>query len=603
MTDVFAHLRDALATLPSAPGIYRYFDKDDRLLYIGKAKNLRNRVRSYFHREADSIKTRALVLRVQRLEITVTHSELEALLLEQTLIKAHRPPFNITFRDDKSYPWIWVTQHAYPRMVFYRGGRQQKGRFLGPFPSSLAVRESLEMVQKLFQVRPCEDAEFGHRSRPCLQHQIGRCSAPCVGLINTEDYAEDMRLAMLFLEGRSEQVDAVLVQRMQQAADTEQFEKAAFFRDRVQALRLVQSRQCVVAERGIDLDAVALMQKPGGCCLSVVTVRDGRVLGSQQFFPKQVLELNPEEQLQTFVEQYYFQRVQDQTLPREIVLDRPLPDAEIIALGLSQASGRKIELRAGHFRQPRQGWLALAVTNATQSLAAHLAHRETLRERFEALSLLLNAPVARIECFDISHTGGEQTVASCVVFDSDGARKQDYRRFNIEGITPGDDYAAMHQAVGRRFQRHAEEQSWPDLLLIDGGKGQLSALRDVLADLPASVLVAGIAKGEDRKAGLEILHVAGREVALAHDSPATHLLQQVRDEAHRFAITGHRQRREKKRGESVLERLPGIGAAKRRALLNHFGGLQGLQAAVQQDIARVPGIGEKLAALVYDALH
>ncbi|MFZ5722895.1 MAG: excinuclease ABC subunit UvrC [Pseudomonadota bacterium] len=605
--DVF-DARDFLRTCSRLPGVYRMHAADGELLYVGKAKNLRNRLSSYFQKNPGSVKTEALVRRIAAIETTITATETEALLLEQQLIKQHRPPYNILLRDDKSYPYIQVTTaDEFPRIAFYRGSRKAPGRYFGPYPGSQAVRETLNLLERIFRIRTCEDSFFRNRSRPCLQYQIKRCSAPCVRFIEPAEYARDVRHLLMFLEGRSDVITAELVAAMERASAALDFEQAAALRDRIAALRHVQETQTVAREGG-EADILAVATQPGGSCVAVVFVRGGRVLGSKTFFPN-AGDSDPAALLDEFLPQFYLGAGEGgRDVPREVILSHDVDGADALAGVLQGETGHKVRFAAS-VRGDRAAWLRLAQTNARQALTAHLASRRNLRQRLEALgdALALPAPPLRIECFDISHTMGEGTVASCVVFDQEGPLRREYRRFNIEGITPGDDFAAMEQVFRRRYTRQKEEgAALPDLVLIDGGAGQLAQTVAVAAELQLEgVQLVGVAKGPSRKAGLESLHMPGQAAAivLPPDHPGLLLIQQVRDEAHRFAIAGHRARRAKKRSESPLESVPGIGPKRRRLLLNHFGGWQQIQRASAADIARVPGIDERLAAVIYQALH
>ncbi len=600
-------LKEYLRQLPTAPGVYRMLGADDAVLYVGKAKSLKSRVNQYFAKHVDSPKTRALVARIVRIETTVTASETEALLLEQTLIKALKPPYNILLRDDKSYPYVFLSDRdTWPRLSFHRGPKRQGGRYFGPFPSATAVRDSLSLLQKLFLVRQCDDNTFRNRDRPCLQYQIQRCRAPCVGLVSQEDYQRDVDLTRRFLEGRHEEVTQDLIARMSMASDALDFEQAAQLRDQVQALRRVQEQQFVLRDLG-SADVFAAAAQPGGTCVSVLFVRDGQVLGSRQFFPPMFGETDEAAILAEFLPSFYLQDDGERDMPPEILVPMPLPDADVLAQVLSARRGSSVKLRH-NVREARSAWLEMVARNARLGLDQHLANRHQLHQRFTDLqqALGLHEPITRMECFDISHTQGEATVASCVVFDAQGPKRSDYRRFNIEGITPGDDYAAMHQALTRRYQRlKAGEGVLPDVLLIDGGKGQLAQAIAVLTELGVTgVCVAGVAKGEGRKPGLETLwRPDGSTVDLDATSPGLHVVQHIRDEAHRFAITGHRARRAKARQRSTLEDIPGIGPARRKALIEHFGGLPGLRRASLADLQRIPGISEALAQTVHDALH
>lgn len=596
-----------LKHLTTRPGVYRMLDADGTILYVGKARNLKRRVSSYFQRQDTSPKTRSLVTQIRAIEVTVTNTEGEALLLENNLIKKHRPRYNVLLRDDKSYPYIYLSGDRFPRLGFHRGARRGNGRYFGPYPSASAVRESLALLQKLFPVRQCEDSYFANRTRPCLQYQIKRCTAPCVDLVSEADYAGDVRHSVMFLEGKSGDVIDELVRRMEQASEALEFELAARYRDQIANLRRVQERQYVSGEKG-DLDVIAVHSGHGGSCIQVFFVRGGRNLGNRTYFPQQSTDAEPGEILGAFIAQYYLRTRGDRTIPPELLVNVEPEDREVLEEVLGERSGRKVSI-SHRLRGERARWVELAERNAEHGLASHLASRSSQMRRFEALqqALGLDTLPKRIECFDISHTMGEATVASCVVFDPTGAVKTDYRRFNIEGIQPGDDYAAMHQALERRFRRlKAEEAVLPDVLLIDGGKGQVAQAEAVLQALDIrGVHVVGVAKGPSRKPGLEQLIISGQNsgATLPPDSPALHLIQQVRDEAHRFAITGHRQRRAKARRTSPLEGIEGLGPKRRQLLLRQFGGLQELGRAGVEDLCSVRGVSRQLAQRIYDALH
>ncbi|SFH48075.1 excinuclease ABC subunit UvrC [Modicisalibacter xianhensis] len=596
-----------LKTVSEAPGVYRMQDDQGNVLYVGKAKRLKARLASYF-RGALNTKTQALVARIADIQVTITRSETEALLLEQTLIKELRPPYNILLRDDKSYPYVFASdRHPYPALEFKRArSKRNDGRYLGPYTSSNAVRESLALMQKIFRIRNCEDTVFAHRTRPCLQYQIGRCSAPCVDYISQEDYRRDLEHAVMCLEGKSEQVTNQLTAAMEAASHALDFEEAARLRDQVQHLRRLQERQVVDTDAS-DADIFALAERPGGLCVSVLTVRQGRMLGARHHTPENGLDLTPDELLGEFVSQYYLG--QGRELPAEVITSHALPDNDILQAALSEHAGKRIRV-AHQVRGYRAQWQQLAITNAEQYLGTQLANRSQLSKRFETLrsALGMEQPPHRLECFDISHSHGEATVASCVVFDQEGPVKSDYRRFNIEGVAAGDDYAAMRQALTRRFKRlqQQEDGKRPDILLIDGGKGQLNMAREVLQELGVTdVRLIGVAKGTTRKAGLEtlFLETVDNTLSLESGSPALHLIQHIRDEAHRFAITGHRQRRDKARRTSTLQDIPGVGPKRRRELLKFFGGLQGVRHATRDELARVPGISASLAASIHQALH
>ncbi len=599
--DAFDH-KAFLKTLTHRPGVYRMLDGEGRVLYVGKAKDLKRRVSSYFQR-AGNRRIQAMVAQIRDIQIVVTHTEAEALLLENNLIKELKPRYNILLRDDKSYPYIHLSDDEFPRISFYRGARKDKGRYFGPYPSGGAVRETLYLLQKLFPVRQCENSYYRNRSRACLQYQIKRCTAPCVGLVSREDYMRDVRDIVLFLEGKTHDVVDGLVARMEQASAALEFEEAARYRDQIEAIRKVQERQYVSGEKG-DLDIVACAIAEGQACVQVFFIRQGRNLGNRQFFPRGARGRDEGEVLSAFLGQYYLGR----QLPGEILLSHQPRDRELLQQALSEQAGRKLALRTAP-RGERARWLKMAVQNAEVALKARLSGSSNARLRLEALqeALGLDEPPARMECFDISHTAGEKTVASCVVFNAEGPLKSDYRRFNIEGITGGDDYAAMAQALRRRYTRIMNgEGSLPDILFVDGGKGQLGAAAEILEDLGVhGVLLVGVAKGPERRAGLEQLFLLEHQHPLILDahSPALHLIQHIRDEAHRFAITGHRQRRNKARTRSVLEDIPGIGQKRRQQLLKQFGGLQGLSRAGIEDIATVDGISTRLAEKIYQAFH
>jgi excinuclease ABC subunit C len=600
---VFDH-KEYIAALPRRPGVYRMYGADQELLYVGKARSLRDRVSHYFAAHNVDPKVQALVAQISAIEVTVTNSETEALLLEYNLIKAHKPRFNIVLRDDKSFPYIHLyVEHAFPRLEFYRGARNAPGRYFGPFPNAGAVRDTLNQLQKLFLIRNCRDSFFANRSRPCLQHQIGRCSAPCVGLITREAYAQDITAAVKVLEGRSDEVQAELQARMEEAVGRLQFERAAQLRDQVAALQRVHAQQVVTAEDERDVDVFAIVGAAGEYAVSVMLVRGGRNLGTTSYFPPAALA-EPHEALASFVMQYYATA----EAPAEVLLGSRLEETA----ALSEALGSRLG-HAVHVRHPVRGlplrWVELTQENATQALRMRLAQRAGMEEMLLDLAreLDLPEPPQRLECYDISHTGGEGTVASCVVFGAEGPLKKEYRRFNIRGVTPGDDYAALRQALERRY-RHVRdgEVPAPDLLLIDGGAGQISQVHDALTELGfGDLALVGVAKGPERKSGHERLYVygAGAPVTFATHSPASRLIQRIRDEAHRFAISGHRRKRARRYNESVLEVVPGLGPAKRRALLRHFGGLQGVMRAGIADLTQVSGIGAALARSLYDHLH
>ncbi|MEY2720655.1 MAG: excinuclease subunit [Pseudomonadota bacterium] len=597
--------KEFVASLPKRPGVYRMFAADGSLLYVGKAKNLRDRVGSYFVPSNVMPKVQALVAQIASMEVTVTRSETEALLLEHNLIKALHPKYNVVLRDDKSFPYLWLSaDHDFPRLSVYRGSRTLPGRFFGPYPNAGAVSESLHYLQKIFRLRNCRDSYFAHRSRPCLQHQIGRCSAPCVELISKGDYARDVDAAVQVLEGRNDEVQKQLAMRMEQASERLEFERAAALRDQIAAIKELQAQQVVAADDERDADVFAIAGDPGGYAISVMPVRGGRSLGTSSFFPKAIFAESAEA-LSSFMMQYYG----EQSPPPNIYTSILLEDADSVAEALTSVAGQVV-----HVRRAQRGlaarWVEMAAENAANALRMRLARREGYEALLGALAEELGLPKApeRMECFDISHTQGEGTVASCVVFSREGPLKKDYRRFNIEGVTPGDDYGALRVAIARRYARIAAgEIPRPDLLVIDGGPAQIAGVIEVLsASGFGDQALIGISKGPDRKAGQERIHFPGGArppLIPGPQSAALKAIQRIRDEAHRFAITGHRRRRAKRFNESILETVPGLGPAKRRALLQHFGGLQGVLKAGQMDLERAPGIGPALAQNLYDALH
>ncbi len=595
--------------LPGKPGVYRMLDSKGTVIYVGKAKSLKNRVSSYF-RPKDQLdaKTTVMVARICAIETTVTHTENEALLLENNLIKELRPRYNIVLRDDKSYPWIYLsTDQEFPRLSFHRGARKGKGRYFGPYPSAGAVRASLNQLQKLFLVRQCEDSFFSNRTRPCLQYQIKRCTAPCTGYILEENYREDVEHAVLFLEGKSQKIIEVLVKRMERASADLKFELAARYRDQIYNLQRLHEKQYVSHEKG-NTDIIACVTNRGMGCVCVVFIRDGQLLGSKTYFPGNTRNASHDEILDAFIPQFYLNNQTERAIPETILLSHKPADMNLLAEVLTEHAGKKVQLKR-EVRGERARWQEMAQNNAELALAQRLANDMNMLQRFNSLQEILNLedPVERIECFDISHTQGEATVASCVVFGQEGANKAEYRRFNIEDIEPGDDYAAMRQALNRRYTRvRKEDGKLPDILLIDGGKGQTNIAREVLDSLQINeVMLIGVAKGPGRKPGLEtlVLNSEEREMRLPADTPALHLIQQVRDEAHRFAITGHRQRRAKARKTSSLEHIEGVGQKRRQNLLQYFGGLQGVAKAGVEDLAKAPGISRALAQKIYDMFH
>ena len=580
-----------VAGLPNLPGVYRMLGANGEALYVGKARDLKKRVASYFQKQVASPRTQVMLSQVASMEVTATRSEGEALLLENNLIKSLAPRYNILFRDDKSYPYLMVTGHRYPRLGFHRGAKDRKNRYFGPFPHAYAVRESIQLMQRVFRVRTCEDTVFENRSRPCLLYQIRRCTAPCTGKIAPEPYAEDVRNAMLFLEGREDDVIHNLSEKMKSASDAQRYEEAAAFRDQVRALSRIQARQYVESNRGVDADVVACAIDGAIACVNLVMIRGGRHVGDRSFFPSNAEGAAEDEVIEAFLTQHYL----DQPQPELVIASQPV-ELENVNLVIPSHGERRV-------------WVDMARKNALLAISQRVRDRATQEGRLVALREALGLPegAQRVECFDISHTMGEATVASCVVYDRQQMQKSEYRRFNIRGITPGDDYAAMRQALERRYQRVSEEGGKiPDLILIDGGRGQVNASAAALKDLGLhQVCVVGVAKGPERKPGMEELIVESEErsLELAPSHPGLHLIQQIRDEAHRFALVGHRARRGKARTTSMLNEIPGIGVKRRQALLSAFGGLRGVQAAAVDDIAKVAGISRPLAERIYKHLH
>jgi len=598
-----------LSTVTSQPGVYRMYDATGTVIYVGKAKDLKKRLASYFRQQVGSRKTETLVKNIAQIDVTVTHTETEALLLEHNYIKLYQPRYNVLLRDDKSYPLIFLSADSHPLLAVHRGAKHAKGEYFGPFPNSYAVRETLALLQKLFPIRQCENSVYRNRSRPCLQYQIGRCLGPCVaGLVSEEEYRQQVDYVRLFLSGKDQQVLHQLIERMENASKSLNFEEAARIRDQIQAVRRVTERQ-FVSGNSDDLDVIGVAFESGMACLHVLFIRQGKVLGSRSYFPKVPGGTDMSEVVQTFVGQFYLQGSQMRTLPAEILLDFTLPEKDLLAESLSELAGRKIQIQSKP-RGDRARYLKLARTNAATALTTKLSQQSTIHQRLAELAKVLNlAEINRMECFDISHTMGEQTVASCVVFDSNGPLRSEYRRYNITGITPGDDYAAMAQVLKRRYGKALEEKKIPDVIFIDGGKGQLGMAIDVFNSLNVTwdknkPLLIGIAKGADRKAGLETLFFVpeGEGIALPSDSPALHVIQHIRDDSHNHAITGHRQRRAKVRNTSALELIDGVGPKRRQVLLKYMGGLQPLLNASVEEIAKVPGISQALAEKIYNAL-
>jgi len=594
--------KDFLASLPTLPGVYRMIDAAGAVLYVGKAKDLRKRVSSYFQKTDQSPRIRLMLKSVDHIDTTVTRTEAEALLLENNLIKELKPRFNILFRDDKSYPYLLLTGHRFPRLAYFRGTPKKSDQAFGPYPNSYAVRESIQLLQRVFQLRTCEDTVFANRSRPCLLYQIKRCTAPCVGHIAPEHYARDVAEAAQLLHGEASRLTGQISEQMNAAAAALDFETAALLRDRLRMLATVREKQFVDSTGSeADADVIAAAEAGGVIAVNLTMIRGGRHLGDRSFFPQHGEGATPAEALEAFVAQHYL----DHPIPTRILVSEPIETDALEAL-LTEQSGKKISLQH-RVTGERKVWLTMAQANARLSAERRSAERANQSQRLAALRDTLDLPtLKRIECFDISHTMGEATVASCVVYEGDDLKKSDYRRYNIGGITPGDDYAAMHAALIKRFHKSVEENGvLPDLLLIDGGKGQVAMAVEAMTELGLGEgLLLGVAKGEARKPGLETLIFAnGRELKLAKDHPGFHLIQQIRDEAHHFAITGHRAKRGKARVQSTLEDIPGIGPKRRKQLLEHFGGLQGVRNAGVDALATVNGISRELAETIYNALH
>lgn len=598
-----------LKTLTSRPGVYCMQDEESKVIYVGKAKNLKKRVSSYFNRsQADSPKTQAMVKQIENIEITVTHTENEALILENNLIKSYKPRYNILYRDDKSYPYLYLsTNHKYPHFRYHRGALKGKGKYFGPYPSAGSVRSTLNLLQKLFLIRSCEDSVFANRSRPCLQYQIKRCTAPCVEYISEEDYKRDIDNAALFLEGKNEVVIEALTEPMQKASDALEFELAARLRDQIRSIRDVQEKQHISSESG-DIDIISCFISANQACIQLVFIRGGHNLGNRNFYPQHIDEQTEADLVKAFISQFYLNEHSKQKIPGEIILSHQIDDIELLENVISDKAGKKIKLKA-NVRGERLKWLNMAKENVELTINQKIASNKSQHKRFDSLQKLLELkdPIERMECFDISHTQGEATVGSCVVFGPDGPLNAKYRQFNIENITKGDDYAAMSQVIRRRYTRLVKENAGlPDLILIDGGKGQIGVAKKELYELQLThIPILGVAKGPSRKPGLEnlILALEKRTIHCDSSSPALHLIQHIRDEAHRFAITAHRQRRKNNRGRSTLEDIEGIGNKRRQSLIKHFGGIQGVAKAGVDDIAMVSGISKSLARKIYDTFH
>jgi len=595
--------KDFVAGLPNLPGVYRMLGANGEALYVGKARELKKRVGSYFHKQAASPRIQMMLSQVASIEVTVTRSEGEALLLENNFIKSLAPRYNILFRDDKSYPYLMITGHAVPRIGFHRGAKDRANRYFGPFPHAHAVREAIQLLQRVFRLRTCEDSVLENRSRPCLLYQIRRCTAPCTGLIGAEQYAQDVHNAELFLEGREDDVIQTLTGKMEAAAAERHYEEAALYRDQVRALSRVQARQYVESERGVDADVVACVLDGGIACVNLVMIRAGRHVGDRSFFPQNAEGASPGEVLAAFLEQHYL----EQPAP-PLVLTSDEVDREALEDALAERAGRNTQILSPAHGE-RRIWLDMARKNAQLALAHRARERTTQEARIAALRDALDLPESaqRIECFDVSHTMGEAAVASCVVYDHHALQRGEYRRYNVRGITPGDDYAAMRQALMRRYERvTGEGGKIPDLVLIDGGKGQTGVAKAALVELGLhDVSVVGVAKGPERKPGLEelVIEAEGRVLTLPPQHLGLHLIQSIRDEAHRFAIVGHRARRGKARTTSALNQIPGIGSKRRQRLLAHFGGLREVEAAAVDELCNVEGISRALAEQIYRHLH
>lgn len=595
-----------LSHLTSQPGVYRMYNIDGDVIYVGKAKNLKKRVSSYFTKTHNN-KTSALVSHIANIDVTVVSSETEAFILENNLIKQYKPRYNVLLKDDKSYPFIHISDHSHPKIGMHRGPQKAKGDYYGPYPSAWSVKESLRSFQKIFQVRQCEDAYYRARSRPCLQYQMQRCSAPCVpGYVSDEEYAEQVLLAKLFLKGKDQQVIESFVKRMEQASSELNFETAARYRDRISALRKVQEQQWVSGSQA-ELDVFGFAYQHGSACIQAMFIRDGKLLGAKSYFPKTPSILDAEEVFQGFLLQFYL--AGNKSIPEHIVTPLKLADSQAIEAALSSTAGYKVKLYLGA-RDEKKQYLELANKNAQNALESQQTQKKSMLARYLDLENTLerDTPIQRMECFDISHTSGQQTVASCVVFNRDGPLNSDYRRYNIEGITPGDDYAAMAQVLARRYKYSLQDEAKiPDIVFIDGGKGQLTQAEAHFSQWPFAKmpLLIGVAKGTSRKAGLETLILAGSHetIPMRADQPGLHLVQHIRDESHRFAIAGHRQRRQKVKTTSSLESIPGVGAKRRQSLLKYMGGLHGLKRASMAEIEKVPGISAELAEIIYDHLH
>ncbi|MBY7910050.1 excinuclease ABC subunit UvrC [Vibrio fluvialis] len=598
-----------LKTVTNQPGVYRMYNTEAEVIYVGKAKDLKKRLSSYFRKKIDSEKTRALVSHIDKIDVTVTHTETEALILEHNYIKQYLPKYNVLLRDDKSYPYIFISGHRHPRLSMHRGAKKRKGEYFGPYPDSGAVRETLHLIQKIFPVRQCEDTVYSNRTRPCLMYQIGRCAGPCVStIISDDDYAELVNYVRLFLQGKDKQVLEILIEKMEKASVTLRFEDAAKFRDQIQAIRRVQEQQFVSEDSMDDMDVLGFAQEKGIACIHILMIRQGKVLGSRSHFPKIPQNTSQEEVFESFLSQYYLSHNEARTIPSRIILNEGLlVDAKPMQDALAQLAGRKVTFHVNP-TGTRGRYLKLSNTNALTAITTKINHKMTINQRFKALQDELGIEnILRMECFDISHTMGESTIASCVVFNQEGPVKQEYRRYNITGITGGDDYAAMGQVLERRYGKQLDVDKIPDIIFIDGGKGQLNRAHEIMTlcwqDWPKRPRLIGIAKGVTRKPGLEtLITIDGDEFHLPSDAPALHLIQHIRDESHNHAIAGHRAKRGKTRRTSALEGIEGVGPKRRQALLKYMGGLQELKRATVEEIAKVPGISHSLAEIIYQTL-
>lgn len=598
-----------LKTVTNQPGVYRMYNTEAEVIYVGKAKDLKKRLSSYFRKKIDSEKTRALVSHIDKIDVTVTHTETEALILEHNYIKQYLPKYNVLLRDDKSYPFIFISGHRHPRLSMHRGAKKRKGEYFGPYPDSGAVRETLHLIQKIFPVRQCEDTVYSNRTRPCLMYQIGRCAGPCVStIISDDDYAELVNYVRLFLQGKDKQVLEILIEKMEKASMTLRFEDAAKFRDQIQAIRRVQEQQFVSEDSMDDMDVLGFAQEKGIACIHILMIRQGKVLGSRSHFPKIPQNTSQEEVFESFLSQYYLSHNEARTIPSRIILNEGLlVDAKPMQDALAQLAGRKVTFHVNP-TGTRGRYLKLSNTNALTAITTKINHKMTINQRFKALQDELGIEnILRLECFDISHTMGESTIASCVVFNQEGPVKQEYRRYNITGITGGDDYAAMGQVLERRYGKQLDVDKIPDIIFIDGGKGQLNRAHEIMTlcwqDWPKRPRLIGIAKGVTRKPGLEtLITIDGDEFHLPSDAPALHLIQHIRDESHNHAIAGHRAKRGKTRRTSALEGIEGVGPKRRQALLKYMGGLQELKRATVEEIAKVPGISHSLAEIIYQTL-